>query len=206
MREGYNGLACIIAVGWDTGFSPVDVRTLTPAQAVTSGADIAFSRDRTKSGESAYGTLSPRSQRLAEAYICGLPYELRDDTAICKAKGFRIGESGRRLRASTPHTKETQNKDLLKIRTAVFGEAENRIILDMRRSGAVEANAGRASVQPISANMGNSIDQSAKLQRTYMPVDVAAVLAANSARLVRRQMHGLEQNKFKKLKPGKGRS
>lgn len=32
-RPGYCGLACIIAVAWDTSFAPVDVRTLTPAQA-----------------------------------------------------------------------------------------------------------------------------------------------------------------------------
>ena len=37
---GYHGLACIIAVPWDTQFSPIDVRTLAarrPAPAVVNG-------------------------------------------------------------------------------------------------------------------------------------------------------------------------
>lgn len=47
--------------------------------------------------------------------------------------------------------------------------------MDMRRSGAVEANAGGASVEAISAKMGNSIDENKALQKTYMPVNLAAV-------------------------------
>ena len=36
-RHGYKGLACIIAVAWDTQFSPVDVRTLAARHRVTLG-------------------------------------------------------------------------------------------------------------------------------------------------------------------------
>ena len=36
-RTGYRGLACVIAVAWDTGFSPVDVRTLSQANVVALG-------------------------------------------------------------------------------------------------------------------------------------------------------------------------
>ena len=35
-RNGYRGLACIIAVAWDTQFSPVDVRTLAARHRATS--------------------------------------------------------------------------------------------------------------------------------------------------------------------------
>lgn len=66
LRAGYNGLACIAPVAWDTQFSPVDARTLTTAHAVISGSDIAFVIDRTKTSEAAVGSLSGRSQRLVE--------------------------------------------------------------------------------------------------------------------------------------------
>ena len=36
-RHGYHGLACIIAVAWDTQFSPVDVRTLAARHRAVSG-------------------------------------------------------------------------------------------------------------------------------------------------------------------------
>ena len=37
-RLGYHGLACIVAVAWDTQFSPVDVRTLAPGTAPRAAA------------------------------------------------------------------------------------------------------------------------------------------------------------------------
>ncbi len=74
--------------------------------------------------------------------------------------------------------------------------------MDMRRTGAVEANAGGASVEAIAAKMANSIDQNRKLQKTYMPVNIAAVRAADEARKVGRRRLASEQNEFKKLKLG----
>lgn len=70
----------------------------------------------------------------------------------------------------------------------------------MRRSGAVEANAGGASVHSIAAQMGNSIDENRKLQKTYMPVKVAAVREADLARKIGRKKLASEQNEFRKLK------
>ena len=67
-RAGYRGLACIQAIAWDTGFSPVDVRTLTLAQSRTDGRTIWFVVDRTKTGQPAIGTLSRRTEALVRAY------------------------------------------------------------------------------------------------------------------------------------------
>lgn len=74
--------------------------------------------------------------------------------------------------------------------------------MDMRRSGAVEANAGGASVEAISAKMGNSIDDNKALQKTYMPVNLAAVRSADASRRTGRKLLGREQNEFKRLKLG----
>ncbi|WP_144408384.1 hypothetical protein [Devosia psychrophila] len=66
---GFGGLACIIAVAWDTQFSPVDSRTLTPGQVVTSDSGMAFAIQRTKTSEAAFGILSKRTKSLVELYV-----------------------------------------------------------------------------------------------------------------------------------------
>jgi hypothetical protein len=38
-RRGYKGLACIIAVAWDAGFSPVDVRMLAERHRAAAGVE-----------------------------------------------------------------------------------------------------------------------------------------------------------------------
>lgn len=54
----------------------------------------------------------------------------------------------------------------------------------------------------LAAKMGNSIDTSKTLQRTYMPVNLAAVRAADEARRKGRRLLAEERNQHKKLKLG----
>lgn len=69
----------------------------------------------------------------------------------------------------------------------MLGKDESRKLMDMRRTGSVEANAGGASVEAISAKLGNSIDRNKTLQKVFMPVDVASVRAADESRKIGRQ-------------------
>jgi hypothetical protein len=199
-RAGYRGLACIIAIAWDASFAPVDARTLTPAQAVQAGDEWGFLINRTKSGEPAFGTLSRRTQRLVLAYIERLGVTLLDDAPIFRSRGFTPGAKGGRPRAGVPYTKDSLIDDFADLRRLVFGPDEKRRMMDLRRSGAVEANAGGGSVEAIAAKMGNSIDENKALQKTYMPVNLAAVRAADEARRKGRQLLGEERNEYKKLK------
>jgi hypothetical protein len=60
-RLGYRGLACIVAVAWDTQFSPVDVRTLAERHRRAMGGGLVFDRQadgRAKTGRAAIGTVS----------------------------------------------------------------------------------------------------------------------------------------------------
>lgn len=205
-RAGYKGLACIIAIAWDTSFSPVDVRTVTPGQAVQTGDDWGFLIDRTKTGEPAFGTLSRRTQRLVLAYIADLGVTLLDDAPIFRSRGFAPGPKGGRPRAGVPYTKNSLNDDFADVRRIVFGAEEKRWLMDMRRSGAVEANAGGGSVEAIAAKMGNSIDENKALQKTYMPVSLAAVRVADEARRTGRKLIAEERNRYKKLKLVSGAS
>jgi len=56
------------------------------------------------------------------------------------------------------------------IRTGVFGKNEQRQLADMRRSGAVEVDAGGATNTDLSENpkMANTINASAQLRKTYV--------------------------------------
>jgi hypothetical protein len=57
------------------------------------------------------------------------------------------------------------------------------MIMDMRRSGAVEAMAGNVDDGALAAKMANTISQATELQRTYLPVDPVSVARADAARL-----------------------
>jgi hypothetical protein len=50
-----------------------------------------------------------------------------------------------------------------------FGKLEKRQLQDMRRSGAVEGDAGGASVEDQSHKMANTVDRSKQLRKTYDP-------------------------------------
>jgi hypothetical protein len=71
-RKGYRGLACVIAVAWDSQFSPVDIRTLRAGHRAVVDGRLIFDRQadgRAKTGRAAIGTLSPRTERLVRAYL-----------------------------------------------------------------------------------------------------------------------------------------
>jgi len=170
-RMNYRGLATLLAIAWDTQFAPIDCRKLTPTQMIARSRRIQFAVGRAKTGAPAIGTLSRRAQRLLEAYITGIGIELLPNVPIL------------RNRSGGAYTKETLNKDFAKVRAAVLGRAETRKIMDMRRSGAVEAMAGNVDDGALAAKMANTISQASELQRTYLPVDPASVARADAARL-----------------------
>jgi hypothetical protein len=170
-RTDYCGLAVLLAVAWDTQFAPIDCRRLTPAQMTSDGnGRIQFTVERAKTGAPAIGTLSTRTQRLLETYIANIGVELMPHVPIL------------RNRSGGSYTKETLNKDFARIRAAVLGPHERRMIMDMRRSGAVEAMAGKVDDGALAAKMANTIDQAKELRRTYLPVDPASVARADDAR------------------------
>jgi hypothetical protein len=169
-RAGFRGLAAVIATSWDTQLSPIDVRGLTAAQAVKDARGLAFLRERTKTGRAAAGTLSRRAEAILNAYIAGLGVALLD-----KAPIFRN-------RSGHPYSKDTLGDDFRAVRAAVFGPDESRTLADFRQSGAIEAAAGGADPSTIAAKMANTLSTSNSLHRTYVPVELTKVRAADYAR------------------------
>lgn len=172
-RRGYKGLACVIAVSWDTGFSPVDVRTLAERHRAVAGGRLIFDRQddgRTKTGRAAFGTLSRRTERLVDAYLAGLGTERLPDAVLFRT---RTGKAYRDARLS---------RDFEAVRELTF-PGDDRRLSDMRRSGVVEAVAGDATALGLSAKLANSIDRSNTLHKTYSPTSIEAVLSTDEARL-----------------------
>jgi hypothetical protein len=170
-RHGYRGLACIIATAWDTQFSPVDVRTLQERHRAVSGGRLVFDRQadgRAKTGRAAIGTVSRRTERLVSESLAGTE-RLRDVVLF-------------RMRSGSPYREATLAHDFAAVRAIVF-PGDERKLMDMRRSGAVEAIAGGADAVGLSAKLANSIGRSNALHKTYAPVDIEAVRNTDAARL-----------------------
>jgi hypothetical protein len=172
-RAGYSGMACIIAIAWDSTFSPVDVRTLRNRHMKVLTHGLIFDRSvegRQKTGRAALGTVSRRTQRLVKTYLNDRGVELH-------AEAFLFC-----TRSGTYYREATLAHDFAAVRELVF-KGDRRRLMDMRRSGAAEAVAGEAKPGTLSAKMANSIESSNLLHKTYSPVDLASVRSADAARL-----------------------
>ncbi len=169
-RARYFGLSALIATAWDTQFSPVDARSLTSSQMDGDAILTLFKVDRAKTGRSAIGTLGRRSSALLKAYLAVQGVEL-----LANAPIFRN-------RSGAPYSKDTLGDDFRAVRLLEFGQAERRTLADFRRSGAIEAMAGDADAETLSAKMANTLSASNELHRTYTPVEITKVRAADAAR------------------------
>lgn len=178
-REGYHGLAVTIAFAWDTQFSPVDLRGLTVAGTAGEGLERHFLVERAKSGRAAVGTLGRRSLALLDSYLTREPCEV----------GALL-----RNRSGAVYSRFTMPDDFATIREACF-PGDKRTLADMRRSGAIELQAGGAAPQTTAAKMANSISSANAIHKTYQPVDLQTVRQADEARRLGRQRMRSETKK-----------
>jgi hypothetical protein len=118
-RTDHRGLACIIAVAWDAPFF-VKYR-----QKVQETDDDAVQ---------AVGTLSKRTAALIKAYLAGLGSEPLPDAPLFRNK------------SATAYSKDALCRSFRKLLSAEF-PGDKRKLIDFRRSGAVEAQAG--DVDPL---------------------------------------------------------
>jgi hypothetical protein len=162
LREGYKGLAALLAVAWDSQLSPVDARSFKADQRRRDVVGTWFQTGRTKTGRAALATLSRRAEAVLDAYLASLAAE-----PIGPAPTFR-NRSGRK------YSKDTLGDDFRAVREKVFGPAEKRQLADFRRSGTVEAFVGDAPPEKVSAKMANTLSQSNKLHQTYAPPQLAS--------------------------------
>ena len=184
-RRGYRGLACIIVVAWDTGFAPVDCRTLRERHRLLDRATgrlvLDRSRDgRTKSGVAVIGTLSRFGDWMVRRYLADLGAGMTADAFLF------------RMRTGVPYGESRLGGDFATIREIAM-PGDRRQLRDMRRSGVLEAFVGGADARDVSEKFGNSLDRSATLFRTYNPVDLEKVKAADGKRLAGRRLRNKGQ-------------
>lgn len=169
-REGFHGLAGVMAVAWSTQMSPGDVRALRASQMARAGDGSAFFAERGKTGKPVGGILSDRALVALEAYLKKLNVELHGEAFVF------------RNRSGAPYSKDTLGDDFRAVRAHEFGEAERRTLADYRRSGAVEAIVGDATPAALAHAMGNTLSASNALFATYVPVNLATVRSVMEAR------------------------
>lgn len=173
------GLTAIIGVIWDTQFSPGDARALVGTQRRADKKGVFFKTARGKTGKEAIGTITRRVARAVNAYLELIGVAILEDAPI-----FRDVRG-------KPYTMYSLADDFRLIREAEF-PGDKRRLMDMRRSGAVEANVGEVRPLALATKMANSIDESSKLQDTYLPRRVSVVREADAAR--RRGRRALREN------------
>jgi integrase len=169
-RDGYHGLATVIAVAWATQLSPGDVRALRASQLARNATGAVFFTSRGKTGKPVGGALSDRALAALEAYIARLGAELHGEAYIF------------RNRSGAPYSSDTLGDDFRDVRRLVFGDRERRTLADFRRSGAVEAIAGGANAEVLAHAMGNTLSASNALFATYVPVNHATLRTVLEAR------------------------
>jgi hypothetical protein len=180
-RAGYYGLACIIITLFDTGFQPVDARTLRGKHRRTDPKTGRYYMDRSKEGRQktgvpVIGTLSKFGDYLIRRY-----FEMRSVEMLPEALLFC-------MRTGVPYQESRLASDYATIR-AMVDPSDKRQLRDMRRSGVIEVFTGadENAAQLTSEKFGNSIDRSNRLHRTYNPVDLEKVKRADEARIVGRR-------------------
>lgn len=154
-RSGYRGLAALLAIAWDTQFSPVDCRLLTPDQRLQDRRGVFFDTSRAKTRRATIGMLSRRSGRLLDAYLTRLEMQLHSDAPII------------RNRSGRPYSKDTLGDDFRVVRQRVF-PGDTRRLMDIRRSGAVEAIAGDVDPAALGQKMATaSMNQERSSRHIY---------------------------------------
>lgn len=211
-RHKHYGLAALMAVAWDGQLSPIDNRSLTLSQARRDAGGIYFSLARTKTDKAAVATLTKWSLAILVAYLQDFGADLLDSTPLFFTRGgrpvSRKGETGQwggdhgggRHVRPRPYTKSSLNDDFRTVREIAFGKDEKRQLQDMRRSGAVEGDAGGGSIEDQSNKMANTVDTNKRLRETYNPVNVISVRRFDEARVIgAKKLEEAEQNGTKSV-------
>jgi hypothetical protein len=104
-----------------------------------------------------------------------------------------------RNQAGTPYSKDALCRSFRKVLKAEF-PSDARKLMDFRRSGSQEAEAGGVDPLALATKLANSINQSKRLQDTYLPKRAATVRLADEARKRGRQTLRAERPANEKLK------
>jgi hypothetical protein len=179
-ERGYHGLAVAIAIAYDTQMSPVDVRRLTLGMQRRDGRGVYFATSRAKSKRDVIATLSKGTETLLKRYLAGLPFLVPADQPFIRNRSGHI------------YSKDTLGDDFRTVRKAVLpGDA--RMLMDLRRTGNVEAVAGGATAPHLAAKLGSTLSKSNQLFDAYTPTQIETVRQTDKARALGRRRLNLRR-------------
>ena len=104
-----------------------------------------------------------------------------------------------RNQKGTAYSKDALCRSFRKVMQVEF-PGDTRKLMDFRRSGSQEAQAGDVSSLALATKLANSINQSKRLQDTYLPKRAATVRLADEARKRGRRRLRTERSPNEKLK------
>lgn len=183
---GYPALACIISLIWDSSMAPCDACAVTPGQLRVhepTGIRL-FVTKRKKTDKPVIGTMSMETETMIARYI-GMRGGVDHDDLIflAPANNARSPENRMsRMREGVPYSDLTNpgkepyklSQNFAKVRLAVFGPEENRILYDLRRSGLLEADQGGAELRDVGAKAANSLATNKQIRGVYLPPQIRA--------------------------------
>ncbi|PHR94025.1 MAG: hypothetical protein COA69_00050 [Robiginitomaculum sp.] len=159
---GFTAMHLSIRLAWESLMSPVDVRTLKVEALHKTHQGYHIETERKKTGKEVFAALSDGLGDDLHAYIDGLSFTLLPNQAIFRNR-----------RDNAAYLKARFNSDFRAVRAMAFGKEEKRFLMDIRRSGNVEADLGGASAEDRAEILANALHKDQYLENTYTPPTVA---------------------------------
>ena len=156
--HGYEAMALGIRLCWETLMSPVDVRTLSLKNLKRDGEGGYIETVRAKTSAPIYAAVSTDLYQDLIAYVDGLPVTLKPDAPILRTS-----------RARTAYTRTRFSDEFRLVRELALGKGETRKLMDLRRSGNIEADLGGATAEERAEILANTLDKDPRLEATYTP-------------------------------------
>ncbi len=173
---GDETMAAAIALIWETAVSPVDARTLIPAELFMSKQGPYIHRPRRKTQAEIY---APIPQALYDTLMRLAAPDGAE--ALPTAPIFRRPD-GRPFTGPQDFAKRFS-----RIRKAEFGKSESRKMLDLRRGANIEMTVGGADRKDRASALANAMDTDDRLHLTYTPPTLEAARRAQKSRAAGRK-------------------
>lgn len=168
------GMACAIAIAWDTLFSPGDARLVSAHEWMNDGQGFYIHTGRIKTGKFVDAPVTEETAAMLARYRAKRgPVEEHEPLLLSR--------TGRHWKDHKEFGKEFREY----VRAIAFPDDE-RQFLDLRRSGNTEAWVGGEDRENLAAALGNRIDKNDRLWETYTPPTLAAAREVQQARAVGR--------------------
>jgi hypothetical protein len=158
---GFHGMSLAIWIGWETLYSPVDVRSLKASQLRSDAHGAYFEQTRAKTGKESFATISGPLHDAIQKYLSALDMFVTPDAPFLRQRNGNAYRS-----------KDTFSDDFRSVRNKAF-PGDRRQFMDIRRSGNVEADLGGATAEERGSILANNIATNTFLNKTYTPPTVA---------------------------------